>query len=539
MGDHSHGHQGKGKVKEKKSKTIHPDPENTVSDEFRKTMIKAGPGGTPIVGIAMVGGPVEMEMILDFTGLRGSGSNIYYSLIFQLPKWGYAVKKVDEYIEVTPTWREYYDLTIGQKEKIEHTIKSGLTSASQAVADYELLKHDLRRYREVLDYFISASKYKDEHVLRSLFVDRVDAHTGEGYSMITMTKRWPTIITDFIRMKSDGMDRDRIRKELDVTDAEATVLLTKSKLYQEWKELFLPTVKDRVARLQVLVDSRKKSIEEYRLWLKPYMARFKMIREKTELKPKNFVSDPYMTPGFGQSQALTGVKLWFWRAYYPPQKTKMEAHLDEHHNKGFIINPYDKLVREWKEKIEERYHVSISDSEVDDILKGAVASKSMEKTALYYVFFECNVVMSLIRTPPPEGFESDNLMLWPIKTWVLSQNALLVHLIELYAREKAFERDINVLIGSTEAEEEALERIEEEFKVKEDEKITSMRRFIGRMSSVKKHITPFLERVFYIFVKRGPYEPVFVERVTKTYLRGTGGYYGQVTDFIMEKMGVE
>ncbi|MBL7160565.1 MAG: hypothetical protein ISS93_01800 [Candidatus Aenigmarchaeota archaeon] len=509
-----------------------------VTDSLKQWCITEG----PLVGKAICASPLEMEVILDFTGARGSGSNIYYSLIYQLPKWDYTLKKVDEYIEVTPTWGEYYNLTITQKQKLEVSIKQGLTSAAQAVSDYELLLHDMRRYREVLNYFISAEKNKDDHVLRSLFVDRVDAHTGEGYSMITMAKRWSTIITDFIRMKSEWMDRDKIRKEMDVTDAEATVLLTKNKLYKEWRELFLPTIKDRVARLEVLVESRKKSIEEYRNWLKPYMARYRMIREKSELNPKTYMSDAYMTPGFGQSQALTGVRLWFWKPYSPPQKGKPESVLGK---SGFVVDPYDDFVKEWKAKIEERYNVKIPDKEVRSILKDAItpagpgspSTPSMDPNTLYYVFFDMKIVLSLVRTPPPEGVETDNLMFLPMKIWVMSQNSLLIHMLEIHAREKAFERSINSLIGTRESEEEALEKIEQEFLPKKKEG-----RFVGfrgSTSSAKKRLKGPLESLFYLFVKRGPYEPVFYERVSKMYARGVGGYHGQVKDFITQKMQVE
>jgi len=523
-----------------------PNPEIMVSDEFRDWATTAGPRGLPIVGTAICGGPPELQMVLDFTGLRGSGSNIYYSLIYQLPKWDYALKKVDEYIEVTPTWAEYYNITITQKQKLEASIKTGLASAAQSVADYELLKHDFRRYREILDYFVKSKKEKDEHILRSLFVDRVDAHTGEGYSMITMAKRWPTIITDFIRMKGAWMERGKIREELDVSDAEATVLLTKNQLYNEWKELFLPTIKERVSRLEVLLESRKKSIDEYRSWLKPYVARYKMIREKSEINPATDLSNAYVTPGFGQSQAVTGVRLWFWRPYYPPQKRKAEA-MPTGKQKGFIVNPYDDLVKKWKKKIEERYDVKMPDEEVHGLLKkysipagkfgGPVmtGNPELDPNTLYYVFFDMRLMLSLVRTPPPEGFETDNLMFLPMRIWIMSHNALLIHLLELHAKEKAFESSINTMIGSREAEEKSLERIEEEFNPPKKKGGV----FRERLSNAKGKIKRPFEEFFYLFFKRGPYETVFEERLTKTYFRGSAGYYEQIKDFLLQKMQVE
>ena len=526
------------------------DQDRLVCDDLKDDL--APLGSIPVVGKAMCASPREFMMVLDFTGLRGTGANIYNSLIFQVPKWGYYNRKVDEFIEVTPTYMDYYNITIAQKNKIEASIKQGLTSASQAVADYELLKHDLRRYNEVLSYFLQASKTKDEHVLRSLFVDRVDAHTGEGYSMITMARRWPTIITDFIRMKSDHLDREIIKKELDVTDAEATVLLTKNQLYREWKQFFLPTIKDRVARLEVLAESRKKSIDEYREWLKPYVARFKMIKEKSQLRPAGDFSNPFMTPGFGQSQALTGVRLWMWRPFSVPQKFHAEVMREEtkkggsivKKRRGFMVDPYDSIVKDWVPKIEERYGVTITPEEIDSVLKKAQAipfagaPPALDPKYLYYVFLDAKIFLSLIRTPPPEGLESDNLMFLPLRTWVMSHNIVLLHLIEIYAREKAFEKSINTLIGSKEAEEEWMERIEKEFNPTQAEvqRFASLKSGLSRTKKVTK---PPLEKFFYLFFKRGPYEPVFAERVTKMYLRGSGAYFGQVTDYLMQKMGVE
>lgn len=518
-----------------------PDLGNLEMDKFKLWAKTAGRGGTPLVGKGICAAPFEMETILDYTGLRGSGSNIYHFLISQLPKWEYYMKKVDEWIEVSPTWAEYYNLTIGQKQKLEASIKQGLTSAAQAVADFELLKHDLRRYREVLNYFIHAHKTKDEHVLRSLFVDRVDAHTGEGYSMITMAKRWPTIITDFIRMRSEWNDRGKIRKELDVSDAEATVLLTKNQLYKEWRELFLPTIKDRVSRIEVLVESRRRSIDEYRNWLKPYVARYKIIRERSEAQPPAFATNPFYTPVFGPAKAESGARLWFWRPFSPPEKGKAES-IPQKKKRGFIIDPYDDLVREWKEKIEKHYKITISDEEVDKILEDAKQIRmegfppAMDPNFLYYIFFDANIYLSLLRTPPPEGLETDNLMFLPIKAWVMSQNVVLLHLIELYAFEKSFEQSINRLIGTREEEVRQLEMIEQEFLGGKKEK---ERKFRKSMSSFKKKVKPSLGRFASLFVKPGPYEPVFVERVSKMYARGIGAYYGQVVDYIIKQMHVE
>ncbi len=512
-----------------------------------------------ITGIAVCGAPFEMEMILDFTGLRGSGAKIYNGVVFTLPKWNWTVKKVDEWLEVTPEWVEYYNLTLAQKQKLEAAIKQGLTSAAQAVADYELLSHDYRRYKEILDYFKAG--LTDESVLRSLFVDRVDAHTGEGYSLITMARRWPTIITDFLRMKEEWDDPTKIRHELDVSQAEATVLATKNKLYKEWKKLFFPELKARFARIENLLLARKKSVEEYRNWLKPYIAQFKMLKQAMEERPSRFINDPFFTPGFGQTQATTYVRLWLWKPFTPPEIRKPSAVMAKRTG-GFMVNPYDELVKEWAEKIKERYGVEIywDENEVKNLIKEGKtvspyrilvkdvlneATKAglysenpmMVRDRPYYVFIDMKVILALGKSPPPEGIEIDNIMFWPVKAWFMSQNVLLVHILELYAREKAFEKYINELVGGTEAMERAvIERIEKEFAKPEVEKTKVG---IERLRSVSKKIERGLDRFVHLFVRRGPYETVFYERISKMFARSIGEDYKAIIDHIKGLMGIE
>ncbi len=499
-------------------------------------------GGGELIGKAVFGGPFEMVIKLDFTCPRGAGSNLYYTYVYQVPKWGYKIKKVDEWIEVTPTFAEYYNITIEQKHKLESAIKNGLLSAGQAVSDYELVAHDARRYREILDYFKMAAN-KDEHVLRNLFVDRVDAFTGEGYSMISMAKRWPTIISDFIRMREELNDVGKIKEELDVSTAEANILKTKNELFKEWRALFLPSVKERYARIVTLMNARKKSIEEYRKWLKPYVSRYKMIREKTEEKTAEFLSNPYMTPGFGQSQASTGLRLWVFKPFPIAEKGVPAA---VKLKKGgvkqkFVIDPYDDFVKGWQKKIEETYKVKFTEKDIRVLIDRAVKEEEMNPAYLYYILFDVNLQLNLSRTPPPEGTEIDNLVFQPLKTWVMSQNIMLILLLEMEAREKAFENYINELIGTREHEEEELKKIEEELKPKKPEKkrAEGLRNFVNKVRNVSRKTKNVLEKIFYLFVKRGPYETAFEERITKMYFRGAGGFYSQQIGFILEKMKVE
>ncbi|MFH1445302.1 MAG: hypothetical protein ABIF08_02360 [Nanoarchaeota archaeon] len=509
--------------------------EKTVMDELHdKTRTKP----FDLLGTAMSIRPENQGITIDYTTKMGGASNLYYGLVFWLPKQDYNVVKVDEYMEVSPTHVDTYNLTIAQKQKLEGAIKTGLASAAQAVADFELLKHDHRRYREIWDYFKKGKK--DDHVLRSLFIDRVDAYTGEGFSLVTMTKRWPTIITDFIRLGGKELETvDEIRKEIDVSQAEATVLKTKNELYLEWKELFFPTVKERLARIENMVKSREKSVEEYKNWLKPYVARYRMMREATEARPEVFSQDYLMTPGFSQAVAFTGVRLWVWKPFELKETGKPEFVP----KKGkWLIDPYDDFVRYWKKKIAEKYKVPITDKDVEDIKNNAIteglhdkkqyemSQTRMDPRYLYYQMFDMKIARTIIKTPPPEGGELENIMFWPLETWVISQNVLLCHLIELHARNEHFKRYVEELVGSKNLEDEIRERLESEYEGKEKIKKTEKKKpFSGAGSGMKKFGG--------LFVKKGPYESNFAERITKVYLVNSGSAFGEMLGHIKSLMG--
>ncbi len=257
----------------------------------------------PWLGHALIASPYESHMTLDFTGPPGASSGIYYALAFQLGKWEHNVHKIDEWVEVSPVHAQFYQLTIKQKEDLENKIKSGLGSAAQAVADLELLLHDKRKYEEMLHYMGYESKVidgeeqidfsvdsddkkrkerekrVDNHSLKAMFIDQVDIHTGEGISMRSIVSRWPTLISDYQRMADEDMNPDKVKDKLGVSKAEGVVLVTKNKLFLEWKKLFLPEVKARYVRIMELVRSRRTSVEQYKEWLKPVIARHKLLKE--------------------------------------------------------------------------------------------------------------------------------------------------------------------------------------------------------------------------------------------------------------------
>ena len=268
-------------------------PRTGPNSDYRGIYVLAG--STAAIGFETAS-PQVVE--LNFTAPPGKASSVYYSFVFHVPKFDYNLVKVDEWIEVSPTRADYYQATVASKEALAGTIKQGLASAAAAISDFELAKHDVRKYKEILNYFNAvekAKKIKDEktrpqairkaeHPLRAMFVDQVDLHTGEGVSLRSIAPRWSTIISDFMRLTDEMDDVEKIRKELQVSRAEAVILKTKNQVYFEWKSLFSEAAIDRYKTLLSLLESRKKSIDEYKDWIKPYLVRFKMMKVGAERK---------------------------------------------------------------------------------------------------------------------------------------------------------------------------------------------------------------------------------------------------------------
>ncbi len=243
--------------------------------------------------------PPERNEYLDFTSAVGKCTETMTGLMFQFPKWGFERWRVDEWIEVSPAFQQYYQLTIQQKQQIEQQIKSGLASVGQAASDLELVSHDFRKYREFNDFFTMIEKGKQmikegkkedgekqrnrgEQTLKSIFIDQVDIHTGEGVALRSIASRWPTVIADFMQLSDNDIDHKKIAadKKKNVSEAEGVILATKNKLYMEWRDrLFKETVEERYRTLLGLMQARRRSVKEYKSMLKPLMARYKMLNE--------------------------------------------------------------------------------------------------------------------------------------------------------------------------------------------------------------------------------------------------------------------
>ncbi len=537
----------------KKEKEIEVPSGMLVDEILSEARDKKGLLGEAVVSPALI----DQRTTLNPVTLEGQSEIIYNVWLYRSAKWHWNVYKADEFIAVTPAAPPAFVPLMSQKERMEGKIKSGMASAAQAVADYELLKHDLRKYRDILDFFKKAEQENDEHVLRSLFLDRVDAYTGEGYSMITMAKRWPTIISDFIRMLTNLDSPEDIMKEMKVTKAEAVVLRTKNELYKEWKKLFFPDVKERYARIRNLLQSREKSIDQYREWLKPIVSLYKQIREQEEIEVSPF-------GGAGPSANLTNplvfantpqgyvyAKLWMFKPIMPEEMAKPIILQGQ----GYELDPYDNWVKNKCKTLEKKYKIRIYHDKADknkrekeeginpyyiivrDFIKGLQMTGARKKKGeilsahpgpcyderfAYYAFvdidYECQYKKG---SSGPMVMEDQYFHIYP---FILSKNVMLLFHMEMAAKEKAFDREVEELIGLSKVEKRFLKSIDEEFKKEEE----SVKRLESLFKFKKKTVKTggWLKGMFMpmrnYFLKPGPYENTVRERINKTF----GDYFG-------------
>lgn len=535
-------------------------------DAANKLGIPSTKPDSPYLGLYLAVGPGQnlnteedcsQYAKINFTGTAGTASALYYSLVFQLPKWEFNIVKPDEWIEVSPTMAKYYAETMRAREEIEAKIKAGLIAAAETVSRYELLAHDLRKYKEIMDYF----ERKDEHSLKAMFIDQVDIHTGEGISLRSIVGRWPTIIADFIKLKDEDVDPDKIAKKLNISKAEAIILTTKNKLYVEWKELFGTATKERYERIKGLVESNKMTIDEYRNWLKPHIARYKMMKvgaERPAVVKEAFKAYADIT---GQATFKNNIKLWAWKTLKAIEARKPAI---EKVGKGFIIDPDDPFVINFlilgKDPKISKGLVSIypwlaKDGKLSEKAKKVISEikeewlageNGLDPSELYYIFFDINILRVGSRLPVGEIED----ITFTIKTYTMSQNILFVKLLELKCRELELDRYIDEILGIKAGEEG--EEIKEIVKREFPEVYGAKKRLspLEQYAAGFKKMSADIEKTFatffpkrapsgmFVFVKPGMYESDFADRISKIYLKPAGAILAEIVKFLKAKMGV-
>lgn len=473
------------------------------------------------LGHCVAFGPLEGHTKLDFTGPPGTSSSIYFSLVFQLPKWEMKVAKFDEAIEVTPVHAQYYQLTTKQKEELENKIKTGLGQVAQSISDYELLRHDARKYQEFLNYF----EGKDEHSLKAVFIDQVDMHTGD-VAMRNIVQRWPTLIHDFQRLTDEDLEVDKVKERLKVSKAEAIVLITKNKLYQEWKRLFLGNIKDRYERISQLSRGRQKSVDAYRDWLKPVIARHKLIDEGLATPGgRSSYRTAFVSAG-GHAVSTSHLDIWVWKDFTSPEFFKGGsediARLTQGKLENWRLSPYDKWTKNnlifHKKHGLVADHKWITDAWVRQKLKEMYDRRWLTRHKLYYSFFIISLDKTNMRTSTGDEFEDGY---FDVNMIVMSQNAMFAKLLELEAKKEEFEDYVNNLLGLP------TPKKGQAFNPSQKDRLGPAKNFFDWFS------------LNFQFFKRGPYEHDFDERLTKYYFKPIAEErYSVIVGFLKSKAGM-
>ncbi len=534
---------------------------------------QTGPGSS-LLGTLLCARPAPLGTMdgsnqnveLNFTGPPGSASGIYFALVPFLEKNGFKVVKVDEWISVTPEHQQYYSMVTEQKRQLEGVIKTGLASAAQAVADASLAEHDLRKYREILDYFKegegTAEKKGSEHSLRAMFIDQVDVHTGDGVSLRSVVQRWPTIIADFMKLSGGEDAIEKVETKLKgISKAEAVILTTKNKLFIEWKNMFKGAAMERYGQLKSMSDSRKKTVEEYRNWLKPYIARFKAMKLGHESMEGILASAKTPYELAGQASFANKMVLWAWKAYTPSEfrKPSIESTYSVKIADDFIVNNIikDKNVGLASEKFYPRLNEkttkkdkngNVIESTVADDMIGEIISDSywkgdngLDKNSHYYVFFEIDVMRLGSKIP---AYEMEDIT-FSVKAYMLSQNVMLVKMLELKLREKEIEKYFDQILGL--GQEKAAEVEYPELSGKKEEKKKEpvinidlgLKKYTDGIGNVAGKMFSGLNLPL-MFSKRGYYARDFQDTVVEFFLKPMGtDYFGPVKGFIMDQMKIE
>ncbi len=447
----------------------------------------------------------------DFTALLGKVFNIAYSIYFTYSKVA-NVFKVSEFLYVSPTYQPYYQITIKQKEELESSIKAQLASIVSLINDYLLAKHDLRKYenfyrilKEIKRLEEEIKREKDEkkkeeirkklkeqdNILRGIFIDQVDVHTGD-FSLINLARtRWTTLIADFLELENEINKDDVLKKLPNISTAEAILLAKKNALYLEWKKDFERAVYERYENVKGIIAMREASIKSYKQMLRPYIEKWltyqEIVPKKTSFfKPASqmeameytryWIFKPvphymYLRPRFKYpiDYKIAGITETEEKIIRKKERTEEEEKIFkilnlsakdlEKINVPLPIEPsLDRVVRVGIQVINENFKTNFTLKDIVNIRNEILSSEKVgEKTgeiyrlSPYYVFIDIEIYRTVLRLPDGTTAENFSGIITP---YLISQNLAILMLLQVKAIEKWVENQINLFLGEYKIEEE-------------------------------------------------------------------------------------
>ncbi len=458
--------------------------------------------------------PLWLETKLDFFTPPGTGSGIFFGFMAQLGKWGYEAVKIDESVEVSPVFQQYYQLTIAQKQQMEGQIKQSLASIGTSIADLDLVRHDWRKYKEFMDYYSMLEEgrklakggktaegkaliLRGDQSLKAVFIDQVDVHTGETIALKLIAPRWPTIIADFMKLEDGDLEQRGIKEKYGISEAEAVVLATKNRLYVEWRDgLFRSAVNERFRSLTEMLESRKKSVMEYKNMARPLIARYKLITQALEQRGVAGVMQKVASylPG-AQATSSDNAKVWAWKPFSPSEKYRHTREVDQlimawragfraeevselkrifredgkrrtlsSDEKIFLeqglvkalpMEPsMDNVLRKYMKAVEKEYGVELTIMDLFNVRKKLLgrfeqgmrgAGGESWVPSPYYIMFEFPIARLMMRLP--NGTEAEDFAIDSVTVSIQSQNMILLRQLELMSKEKALDNYIRQMLG--------------------------------------------------------------------------------------------
>ena len=248
-----------------------------------------------------------LERVIEVTSELGFPTQVYYSMIGWLDKNDYTFKKTNDWLYINPKTAQHAEVA-QRRQAIEQRLSQVMIAVGDLRRDVELLKHDLRKFEGALEHH----RKNDLDVLKSDFVDFIDAQSQSSMLKLAAAGRFPTVVIDFFRVKSEK-DID----DLKVSKSEKSILKIKWKIFQQWRESFSKGVEDRVRVLREEVNSRQASLDNYKASIRPYLEAIHKIRLSEE-HPTDLLTDPTLIEGYLTSVA--GVELAAWRGVSLPGK---------------------------------------------------------------------------------------------------------------------------------------------------------------------------------------------------------------------------
>ncbi len=578
--------------KEEEKKTVKEGPTFRLRDANMKsvaatgTMTKWGDvnlGRCVIVqGLDQGGRFSDGGVDLNPTGVGGFTQNMFYGMSFELGKDAWQRVKGDEWIETGHANPEYHQMILGQKATYEDKMKQGLAGISQSVADLELLEHDVRKYEEYKGYLedIDSDDPKKARsgtfAIKTIFVDQVDFHAGGGgqgagrLSLAFMRNNniMPTIVNDFLMMESLADIREG-GKFVNMADVEKKMLESKWTLYDHWLKVFRSAIMQRLERIETLRRSRDFTIGQFRDWLKPIIARYRLI-ETGYAKPeregpahlgrKNLRRHHYHSVAQGVS--YNGWTMWFYKPLTNPEihtygaelwaKAVMDGeygtpygydqwtrdHLIFDRDVGLIAD-YPWIKEEWvKEKVE-------------------VISKFLtDKRKNYYTFLTVDICKTVNKMVTGTLLEDTDFF---FNMYVLSGNVMLVKMLEMEAKNEDLEVFLDNMLGLTPGVEKKYNGEVIWYQKKkgfgyeiDGEKFKTKKAMLKKYPDPEYYLSPIhvenkswtnTKNLFcldmWLFKKRGPYEHQFYDRFTKFYLKLNGQRFNSVLNMLLRRMKIE